>query len=68
MKITFSTVIRILAFIMTILFFVPNFIVSCDDNGETVAEISPFNIAAGNITAASEDMEESAAPFWRAET
>lgn len=58
MKITFSTVIRIMALVLAILFFVPNFVISCDYTGENVAEISPFNIAAGNITVTSSNLDE----------
>ena len=66
MKISFSIVIRIMALVLVILFFVPTFVVSCEGNGYTAsyeANISPFNIATGNITVTSSDPDEDTSTY-----
>ena len=50
MKIKLSTIIRLCALILVILFFVPTSIASCSSYGTRVSvEISPFELAAGKL-------------------
>lgn len=59
MKIKLSTIIRLCALILVILFFVPTTIVSCNSYTENFqVEISPFGLATGDLKAGSEEAEE----------
>jgi len=59
MKIKLSTIIRLCALILVILFFVPTTIVSCNSYMTSYeVEVSPFGLATGTLNADSEDAEE----------
>ena len=61
MKIKLSTIIRLGALLLAILFFVPTCIVSCKDYGvEASVKISPFKLATGNLKMETSDPDETA--------
>ncbi len=61
MKIKLSTIIRFSALILVILFFIPTSIASCSSYGTTASvDISPFNLATGNLKMETNDPDETA--------
>ena len=61
MKIKLSTIIRFSALILVILFFIPTSIASCSSYGTTAnVDISPFNLATGNLKMETNDPDETA--------
>ena len=61
MKFKISTLIRLCALVLIILFFVPTGIASCSSYGITASvDISPFNLAIGNLKMETNDPDETA--------
>jgi hypothetical protein len=61
MKFKISTLIRLCALVLIILFFVPTSIASCSSYGITASvDISPFNLAIGNLKMETNDPDETA--------